>query len=196
MSNAEHAEPPEALEESEASEPSEASDASLIADALKSIEEQLSESQRLIERQAEIAASLHAENQTLRAGELRKAQGALVLSVLRVFDDVSQMASTATEPSARTDLELVADALADALARNGIDPDAVIVGEPLDGRRHKIAVIEPSPDVDADRTVARVVRPGFVWSDGEVIRVSDVAVFKHTPAEQEVPEPGTSPAGS
>src|SRR5438067_1478038 len=47
---------------------------SAIAAALSRIEAQLGESQRLLDRQAEISAKLHAENQVLRAGELRKAQ--------------------------------------------------------------------------------------------------------------------------
>src|SRR4051812_2744719 len=72
-----------------------------VVAALSRIEAQLAESQRLLDRQVAIATKLHAENQILRAGELRKAQTATVLSVLRVFDDVNQMAATATEEAAR-----------------------------------------------------------------------------------------------
>jgi molecular chaperone GrpE (heat shock protein) len=155
-----------------------------IVEALSRIEARLEESQRLLDRQSEIAAKLHAENQLLRAGELRKAQTGVVLSVLRVFDDVNQMAATAKTDAAREDLSLVADSLRDALARNGIDPVLVEEGMSFDGRRHKIVTIEQSPDPDADRTVARVLRPGFAWSDGDLVRVSDVAVYKYTaPAE-------------
>jgi molecular chaperone GrpE (heat shock protein) len=162
-----------------------------IAEALARIEDKLAESQRLIDRQAEIAAKLHAENQVLRGGELRQAQGALVLSVLRVFDDVSQMAATAEDPAGRHDLGIVAEALADALARNGVDALAADVGEPFEARKHKIAAIETTTDPGADRTVARVVRPGFAWSDGEAVRVSDVAVFKYTAPSE--PEPDDEP---
>jgi molecular chaperone GrpE (heat shock protein) len=171
----------------------EAPDDSAIVEALARIEAQLSESQRLLDRQADISAKLHAENQVLRGGELRKAQTAIVLSILRVFDDVNQMAATAAEESTRNDLSLVADALADALARNGVDSVVVEPGVPFDGRGHKIAMIEQTGDPEADRTVARVTRSGFVWSDGEVVRVSDVAVYKYTaPTEPEpvgAPEP-------
>ncbi len=156
-------------------------DDAVVAAALARIEDKLSEGQRLGERQAEISGKLHAENQKLRAGELRQAQAALVLSVLRVFDDVSQMASTTEDPAARSDLGIVADALADALARNGVEPVIVDVGEAFTASRHKIVSIEQTADAEGDRTVARVVRPGFAWSDGQVVRVSHVAVFKHAP---------------
>lgn len=169
---------------------------SLVIEALGRIEGKLSESQRLIDRQAEIAAKLHAENQTLRGGELRTAQAALVLSVLRVYDDVNQMALTTEDPSASKDLGIVADALEEAMARNGIDPSTVSLGEPFEARAHKIAAIEATADPDADRTVARVVRSGFVWSDGSVVRVSDVAVFKYTPPPETVDSDVRDPAAT
>jgi hypothetical protein len=184
MSTPEHADPPTASHE-DASDPPAA-----IAEALGRIEDKLAESHRLIDRQAEIAAKLHAENQVLRGGELRRAQGALVVSVLRVFDDVTQMAATTQDPAGRNDLAIVAEALADALARNGVDALTVDVGEAFEARKHKIAAIEPTADPAADRTIARVVRVGFAWSDGEPIRVSDVAVFKYT---QPQPEPAAEP---
>lgn len=166
----------------------------LVAERLGRIEDKLAESQRLVDRHADIAAKLHAENQVLRAGELRNAQAALVLNVLRVFDDVSHMAATTKDPAARNDLVIVADALADALARNGIDAVDVAPGEPFDAKRHKIAAIEDIVDADADRTVVRVVRPGFVWADGDIVRVSDVAVYKHTPPEPPSQAPAESPS--
>jgi molecular chaperone GrpE (heat shock protein) len=158
-----------------------------VADALVNIEERLAESQRLIERQADIAAKLHAENQTLRAGELRSAQTALVLSVVRVYDDVSRMAVTAEDAATRSDLGIVADALVDALERNGVDRMAVNAGDSFEPGRHKVAEIETTTDPDADRTVARVVRSGFVWPDGAVVRVTDVAVRKYEAAVPEHP---------
>jgi molecular chaperone GrpE (heat shock protein) len=153
-----------------------------VVEALARIEDRLAESRRLIERQAEIAANLHAENQRLRAGELRQAQSALIVSVLRVFDDIGQMALTAKLPESREDLGMAAEALADALARNGIERANVEIGAAFDARAHKIAAIEETTDAAADRTVARVVRLGFAWADGTVIRIPDVAVLRHTPA--------------
>lgn len=150
-----------------------------VIDALTRIEETLAESQRLIDRQTEVAARLHAENQTLRAGELRTAQTGLVSSVLRVYDDVSRMALAGEDQAAQRDLGIVAEALADALERNGVERMPVGPEERFEPGRHKVVEVEATPDAEADRTIARVVRPGFVWPDGSVVRVSDVAVRKH-----------------
>jgi molecular chaperone GrpE (heat shock protein) len=165
-------------------EPQAAPEPDGIALALNALTAQLAEHQRLIERQAEVAANLHAENQRLRGGELRQAQSALVTSILRVLDDATQMAQTAKVPESREDLALVAEALTDALERNGVLAGAVEPGAPFDARAHRIALVEATPDPAADRTVARVVRPGFSWADGSVIRLTDVAVFRHTPDSQ------------
>jgi molecular chaperone GrpE (heat shock protein) len=151
-----------------------------ISAALARIEERLAESQRLIDRQADIAAKLHAENQALRGGELRTAQAPLVTSVIRVHDDVLQMAGTTAEPE-RRDLDLVADALADALARVGVDPVPAAAGEPFDAARHRVVEVRETADPAADRTVVAVVRTGFAWNDGTTVRLADVVVHKHAP---------------
>jgi molecular chaperone GrpE (heat shock protein) len=153
-----------------------------VADALARFDARLAEAQRLLERQTEIAASLHAENQRLRAGELRQAQGALVVSVLRVFDDIGQMASTASVPESGRDLGLAAEALADALARNGIERTPIEPGAAFNPQVHRIARVESTDDPAGDRTVAQEVRPGFAWADGTVIRFPEVAVLRHVPA--------------
>lgn len=159
-----------------------------VADALLRIEAQLAENHRLLDRQTEIAGKLHAENQALRNGELRKAQQSLVISVLRVFDDVTGMVDTTEDARARNDLSIIADSLADALARHGVEPSHPEVGEPFDAKRHKIARIEPTDDPAANRTVAAVVRPGFTWSDGDIVRVAEVAVRKYS-GSAAAPEP-------
>lgn len=153
-----------------------------VLEAIAELRAQSAESQRLLERQIEIASRLHAENQTLRAGELRQAQQGLVASVLRVFDDLRHMAATAADPTGQRDLALAADALSDALERNGVGVSPIEVGEVFDPKRHKIASVRSTADADANRTVSEVTRPGFAWSDGTVVRVAEVVVFKHDPA--------------
>src|SRR5262245_6074874 len=74
--------PPEAPEPEPAAEPEPKPDG--VELALRALTDKLAEHQRLIDRQAEVASNLHAENQRLRAGELRQAQTALVTSILRV----------------------------------------------------------------------------------------------------------------
>jgi molecular chaperone GrpE (heat shock protein) len=101
-----------------------------------------------------------------------------------VYDDMARMAETAKVPESRDDLGLAAEALADALARNGIERIDVEPDTAFDARAHKIAAVEPTTDAAADRTVAGVVRPGFAWADGTVVRVPEVTVRRHTPAPQ------------
>lgn len=143
------------------------------------IEDRLAESQRLLGRQTEIAASLHEENQRLKVGELRGALTPLVRDVLRVQDDVTAMLGTDPEAAgAARDLDLVRSALLDALARNGIEPIVCAVGTPFDPRLHKVAGVVPTSDPQLDRCVAAVVRPGFTWHDGDPVRPADVQVYK------------------
>lgn len=153
-----------------------------LAEALDELRRQLAEHQRLLDRQIEVAANLHSENQALRAGEVRQAQQGLVSSVLRVFDDLRHMAATASDPAGQRDLGLAADALADALERNGVEVRGVSPGEAFDPKVHKIASVRSTPDPEANRTVAEVVRPGFAWTDGAIVRVAEVVVFKHDAA--------------
>jgi molecular chaperone GrpE (heat shock protein) len=84
---------------------------------LARLEDRLAESQRLLGRQTEIAASLHEENQRLKVGELRRALAPLVRDVLRVQDDVTAMLDTHADADAGAarDLDLVRGALLDAL---------------------------------------------------------------------------------
>jgi len=149
--------------------------------ALLRIDDRLAESQRLMNRQADIAAKLHAENLVLRGGELRAAQTALVTSVIRVHDDVVQMALTTEDGDRRRDLELVSEALVEALDRNGVEAIAPDPGEPFDSGRHRIAEVRETGAAEQDRTVAAVLRAGFAWADGTTVRLTDVAVHKHVP---------------
>lgn len=155
---------------------------------LTRIEDGVGEYERLLARQTEVTDKLHEENQVLRCGELRQAQSGLVLEVIRVIDDIGRMWLTAGEES-RSDLQLIGEALADALSRNGVERAAVAVGDPFNGKSHKIAGVSPTTDPEANRTVAEVTRPGYAWADGAVIRVADVVVHRHVPA----PPPESTP---
>jgi molecular chaperone GrpE (heat shock protein) len=183
----------EAAELAAEPEPEPEAESDPISVALERLEDRVAEGQRLLSRQTDIAAALHAENLRLKEGELRKAQQPLVRDVLRVHDDVDQMIrSLPSDDGAARDLEIVRTALVDALLRNGITPVACEPGEPFDPRAHKVAGVEPTQDPAADRTVAEVIRHAFAWEDGELLRVADVAVAKFRPA-QPAPEQSESP---
>jgi molecular chaperone GrpE len=168
------ADPPEAADPLRSAEQSPAQHAELL-EALSRIHKQLGESQRLLDRQQVLADRLHAENQTLRAGELRSAQLPLVRDVLRLYDDVGRMRDGAEEEG---DLRIVWEALADTLVRNGVVPFEPDPGDEFDSHTHSVAGVEATLDDGLDRTVAEVVKQGFRWESGEVIRVAEVTVYR------------------
>ncbi|HEV2789856.1 MAG TPA: nucleotide exchange factor GrpE [Solirubrobacterales bacterium] len=145
---------------------------------LDRLDSRLGESQRLLARQTELTERLHAENQGLRVGELRNAQMPLVRDLIRLTDDLERMRDVATESV--EDLRMVHEGLLDILARNGIERLGTEHGEPFDPRAHNVAGTEPTTDEQLDRAVAAVVRPGFRWESGEVIRVAEVRAYRFT----------------
>ena len=144
---------------------------------LAGVEGRFAESQRLLVRQSELADKLHAENQRLRAGELRGAMLPLVRDLLRLHDDIGRIAGEAERAE---DVELMRISLLDALARNGIVAVQPAVGEQFDPKRHSAAGVIKADDANLDRSIADVIRVGFQWEDGRVIRVAEVRVYKHT----------------
>jgi molecular chaperone GrpE (heat shock protein) len=180
---------PEALVEDDEVAPAQVLTDDPIVTALDRFEDRLSEGQRLLSRQTDIAAALHAENLRLKEGELRRAQQPLVRDVLRVHDDVAQMLeSLPHDGDAHRDLEIVKATLADVLARNGLEQAVCEPGEAFDPRAHKVVDVRPTDDETVNRTIAEVIRPAFTWDDGEPIRVAQVAVFKYRPPEAEPAE--------
>lgn len=155
---------------------------------LERLEDRLEESQRLLARQSEIASLLHAENQRLKAGELRRALLPLVRDILRVHDDLKQIVKAELDAGAdpeaitRDPLSIGVEQIVDALARNGIERMPVAAGDAFDPRLHKAVAVASADAADAHRTIADVLKSGFAWEDGAPIRAADVRVFKHTPA--------------
>jgi molecular chaperone GrpE (heat shock protein) len=52
-------------------------------------------------------------------------------------------------------------------------------GEPFDPRLQSVAGVEETDDESLDKGVAEVVRQGFRWDSGDVIRVAEVRVYRH-----------------
>jgi molecular chaperone GrpE (heat shock protein) len=179
---------PEAQAEPHAELPPAEDHAARTVAVLERLEDRLEESQRLLARQSEIASSLHAENQRLKAGELRGALLPLVRDILRVHDDLKQIiraeldAGADPETMQRDPLHIGVEQIVDALARNGIERTPVDAGDAFDPRLHKVVAVAAAESADAHRTVADVLKSGFAWDDGAPIRAADVRVFKHTPA--------------
>ena len=138
--------------------------------------ERLEEAHRLLARQSDLVDRLHAENQTLRAGELRNAQLPLIRDLLRLHDDVGRMREACESDH---DLRLVQEGLSDALARNGVESYAPDPGEGFDPRLHTAAGVESTAEESLDKTVAEVTRRGFRWESGDIIRVAEVRAYRY-----------------
>jgi molecular chaperone GrpE (heat shock protein) len=186
--------PPEAeqlpdLSEAERAPESEGPDLAGLEASIAGFDTRLEESHRLLARQSDLVDRLHAENQDLRAGELRNAQLPLVRDLLRLHDDVGRMREAAGEPNGESDdIRLVQESLLDVLARNGVEPFAPGEGEPLDPRLHAVAGTEPIAEEPLDKSVAAIVKRGFRWDSGDVIRVAEIRAYRYQGASQDAPE--------
>lgn len=156
-----------------------------VAGALASLDERLGESQRLLGRQLDLVDRLHAENQALRTGELRSAQSPLVRDLLRLNDDLGRMREAAGEQDG--DLRLVQEGLIEILERNGVERFAPQPREPFDPQLHAAAGAEPTDDEALDRLVSTVLRQGFRWASGELIRVAEVRAYRYRDAADPAP---------
>jgi molecular chaperone GrpE (heat shock protein) len=161
-----------------------------VSVSLSDLNERFEESQRLLSRQVELVDRLHAENQRLRSGELRGAISPLIRDLLRLHDDIGRLRDLATEESQR-DLQVARVSLLDALARSGVVGFEPAATDRFDPKLHSVVGILAADGPDGDRTIAEVVRIGFRWEDGQIVRPCEVKVFKHRAAESDSapPEP-------
>jgi molecular chaperone GrpE (heat shock protein) len=149
-----------------------------IALVLANLDSRFEESQRLLGRQVDLVDRLHAENQRLRSGELRAATLPLIRDLLRLHDDIGRLAN-AGETDASQDLKVVQISLLDSLARAGVLDYTPAVGESFDPKLHSATGVVATEDEASDRTIAEVIRIGFHWEDGQVLRAADATVFKY-----------------
>ncbi len=151
-------------------------DGDAVAGLLTRLDSRLEEAQRLLGRQTDLADRLHAENQALREGEIRTAQLPLLRDLLRLHDDLARMRTVAGESAA--DLRLVQESLVDTLARNGVESFAPAEGEVFDPKAHSVSGVERTDDEQLDKTVAEVLKQGFRWDSGDLIRVVEVRAYR------------------
>lgn len=157
-----------------------------LAAALASLDGRVAESQRLLGRQSDLVDRLHAENQALRAGELRSAQTPLVRDLLRLHDDIGRMREALGEQDG--DLLILEQSLLEILERNGVELFAPERGEPFDPQLHAAAGSEPTADETLDRSVSEVLRRGFRWATGELIRAAEVRAYRFRDAAESASE--------
>lgn len=139
----------------------------------------LEELTRLGQRQMEHIDRLHAENQQLRAGELRQAMSPLLRSLVRHHDNVAKMVeaagSDASEVGALTDVRA---GLLSVFRTAGVEAFEVELGERFDASRHQGVGRSETDEVALDGAVAGMRRCGFVADDGRIVRPAEVDVYR------------------
>lgn len=144
---------------------------------LETVETRVAELARLGGRDRDLVDRLHADNQTLRAGELDQAQAPLLRDLIRLHDDLERLGSAAADGG---DLGIVHSQLVAVLARAGVDRFTPADGEPFDAAQHQGRGTVPTDDPAKARRIARVARAGF-RRGGKTIRAAEVEVFAPAP---------------
>ncbi|XRQ13704.1 nucleotide exchange factor GrpE [Actinomadura welshii] len=157
-----------------------------VKDALAGLAARLDrEHERAAHREA-VIDRLHEENQRLRRGELQAMLEPVRAALYRLHDQARRESCRLSAPDltdppgpAQTALLLaaVADDVADALARLGVERFTVEPGAPYDASRHRPVAVTPVEDPLRDGVVTAVQSDGFEQS-GTVLRKAAVSVGK------------------
>ncbi|MCW2917378.1 MAG: hypothetical protein JWN52_5446 [Actinomycetia bacterium] len=161
-----------------------------VAATLSEVQSALAGLISVVEREHERAAHreaiidrLHEDNQLLRRGELQALHEPVRNALYRLHDMVRRESErwAAPEPPdpahAAPLLSAVADEIAEALARTGVERFTVKPGDPFDPARHRPVGSEPVTDPGLDGTVVSVLTDGFEKGE-QVMRRSEVKVGK------------------
>ncbi|WP_067457610.1 nucleotide exchange factor GrpE [Actinomadura macra] len=143
------------------------------------------EHERAAHREA-VIDRLHEENQRLRRGELQAMLEPVRAALYRLHDQARRESGRLAEPDgddppdpAQTAVLLaaVADDVADALARLGVERFTVEPGAPYDASRHRPVAVTSVAEPAHDGTVVTVQSDGFEQG-GKVLRKAAVCVGK------------------
>lgn len=155
-----------------------------VRDALAGLTARLDRERERAEHREAVIDRLHEENQRLRRGELQAMLEPVRAALYRLHDQARRESDRLRAPDLteapdprRTAVLLaaVADDVADALARLGVERFTVEPGAPYDASRHRPVAVTPVDDPVADGTVTTVQSDGFEQS-GKVLRKAAVSV--------------------
>jgi molecular chaperone GrpE (heat shock protein) len=155
----------------------------LVASRIAEMTSVLGKVCRVSEETERVIASLHGENQTLRAGEMRDALMPVWRDLVRLYDDLQQtldIYKTAGElrcAEVTQDWQLYRDSVADLLYRQGVDRCEATHGDIFDPKQHRAVVAIPTGDPAHDRRIARVVRVGFRVGE-RIVRPIETEVYR------------------
>ncbi|WP_163512253.1 nucleotide exchange factor GrpE [Fodinicola acaciae] len=163
-------------------------DLTALRNDLNGLPDVLEELRRLRSRDADLVDRLHSENTKLREGELAKALAPLLSGLLRLHDQMVQLAGDDKASDAAMLRKQLLQILDTAAGVRSYEPQP---GDPFDSERHLGVGRVKTGDKAADGTIVRTVRLGFGRDDGSTVRVAEVEVAQYVPTAL---TPGTESA--
>jgi molecular chaperone GrpE (heat shock protein) len=150
----------------------------LILDHVRGLREVFEAKIRYDEVRERVVESMSEELTQHRQGVFRMQLRPVLLDLVAIYDDISQMIGAADcLPETAQQLEFVRDSVKQTLARNGAEMFSG-EGEAVDRALQKVIAVVETPDPDADRRIAARLRPGFRWDD-RVLRSEWVNVYRY-----------------
>lgn len=153
------------------------SDQALILERMESIQSDIAELFALDKRHTGIIEELHAENTTLRQGELVQAMKPLLLDLARLHDDVASLIAHGGEELRKA--AVIPELIVDVLSRHGVTPITPELGEPFTAKWHQAIEMVATDDATCGGTVAEVRRPGFLRDGEHLVRPAQVNVYRY-----------------
>jgi molecular chaperone GrpE (heat shock protein) len=145
----------------------------------------------LQEHHAAMVQKLHAENQSLRQGELTQAMKPFILDVARLHDDVERVIQSAGDELAKA--APIPEFILDVLDRHGVTQVRPSAGDPFDSKVHQGLKVASTSDKSLNGKVESVIRPGFIGDGEHLVRPAQVVVFRYA-AEAEPVAPAAPEA--
>lgn len=155
----------------------EPSDQALILERMERIESSITELFAIDKRHTGIIEKLHAENTTLRQGELVQAMKPLLLDLARLHDDVASLIAHGGEELRKA--AVIPELIVDVLSRHGVTPITPQPGEPFTAKQHQAVETVVTDDPTRDGTIAEVRRPGFLRDGEHLVRAAQVNVYRY-----------------
>lgn len=155
------------------------------------------ENERAAHREA-IIDRLHEDNQVLRRGEIQAIHEPVRAALYRLHDMVRRESERWAAPQPPDPVHVaplltaVADEIAEALARSGVERFTVKPGEVYDAARHRPVATEPAERPELDGTVASARTDGFEQCD-RVVRRAEVVVARFAAMDHKNISPDPEP---
>ncbi|WP_064743427.1 nucleotide exchange factor GrpE [Actinomadura rifamycini] len=151
-----------------------------VRDALAGLAARLDREHERAAHRESVIDRLHEENQRLRRGELHAMLEPVRAALYRVHDQARRLAAAEDAGATADLLDALADDVADALARLGVERFRAEPGQPYDPSRHRPVAVAAVAEPGRDGTVVEARSDGFE-EGGRVLRKAAVCVGRLEP---------------